>query len=81
MAVTLQCHQLVDLLGAVIDDTAEVVASQVDEHHVLGPLLRVLDQFSGQPAVVLVIAPPPPGAGDGPRHDPAAIELDERLGG
>ena len=40
--VALEHHQLVDLLGAELHDPADVVAGEVDEHHVLGALLRVL---------------------------------------
>ena len=40
--VALERHQLVDLLGAELHDPPDVVAGEVDEHHVLGPLLRVL---------------------------------------
>ena len=43
VAVALEGHQLVDLLGAEAHDPADVVAGQVDEHDVLGQLLRVLD--------------------------------------
>ena len=42
MAVALERHHLVDLLGAEPHHAADVVAGEVDEHHVLGDLLRVL---------------------------------------
>ena len=38
-------------------DPAEVVAGQVDEHHVLGALLRVGEQLLGQPDVLLRRSP------------------------
>ena len=38
VAVGLDLHQLVDLDAAVLADAAQVVAAQVDEHHVLGAL-------------------------------------------
>ena len=57
MAVALERHQLVDLHGAVLDDAADVVAGQVDQHDVLGALLGVLGQLGGELAVVLVGAP------------------------
>ena len=56
--VPLERHQLVDLLGAELDHAADVVAGEVDEHHVLGPLLRVLAQLGGEPPVVLLGADP-----------------------
>jgi hypothetical protein len=48
VAVALEGHQLVDLSGAELDHPAHVVAGQVDQHDVLGPLLGVLDQLGGQ---------------------------------
>ena len=39
VAVALDRHQLVDLLGPKGDDPADVVAGQVDQHDVLGQLL------------------------------------------
>ena len=64
VAVALERHQLVDLLGAELHHPADVVAGQVDEHDVLGDLLRVLAQLGGQAAVLLVGAAPAAGAGD-----------------
>ena len=54
MRVALERHQLLDLLGAELHDAADVVAREVDEHHVLGALLRVLDELGRQPLVVLL---------------------------
>ena len=51
--VALERHQLLDLLGAEAHDAADVVAREVDEHHVLGALLRVLDELGLEPPVVL----------------------------
>ena len=65
VAVALERHHLVDLLGAEAHDPAHVVAGEVDQHHVLGDLLGVLAQLGGQAAVLLVGAAPAAGAGDG----------------
>ena len=54
VAVALQRHQLVDVHGAESGDPPDVVAGQVDQHDVLGPLLGVLGQLGGHPPVVLV---------------------------
>src|SRR5215212_1190335 len=78
--VGLDDHQLVDLDAAVLADAAEVVAAEVDQHHVLGPLLWVVDQAGGEAAVLLLAAPTRGGAGDRPGLDPAAVDLDQRLG-
>src|SRR5207253_4810702 len=45
--VGLDLHFLVDLDGAVLADAAEVVAAEGDQHHVLGPLLRIPFQSLG----------------------------------
>ena len=80
VAVALERHQLVDVLGAERGDPADVVAGEVDEHHVLGALLRVLAQLGRQAAVVLVGAAPLAGAGDRPRDHRAVEQLHHRLG-
>ena len=54
VAVALERHQLVGMHRAELGDPPDVVAGEVDEHHVLGPLLGVLDQLRRQPPVVLV---------------------------
>ena len=78
--VGLDHHQLVDADRAVLADAAEVVAAEVDQHHVLGPLLGVVDEALGEAAVLLLVAAARVGAGDRPRLDPAAADLDQRLG-
>ena len=52
--VGLDDHVLVDRHGAVLADAAEVVAPEVDQHHVLGALLRVGEQRLGLAAVLLL---------------------------
>ena len=42
---------------AVLADAAEVVAAEVDEHHVLGALLLVGEQVLGDPRVLGRVAP------------------------
>ena len=46
VGVTLHHHQLVDLDRARHADATEIVALQVDQHHVFGALLRVRGQFA-----------------------------------
>ena len=53
VAVALHHHHLVDHLGAEAHHPADVVAGQVDQHDVLGHLLRVLHQLALQPGVLL----------------------------
>ncbi len=52
VAVALDRHQLRDLDRAVVADAAEVVASEVDEHHVLGRLLLVRAQLLAEQRVL-----------------------------
>ena len=79
VAVGLDDHQLVDLDRPVLADPAEVVAAEVDEHHVLGPLLRVGEQPLGVRPVLLLVLAARIGAGDRAGLDPPAGDLDERL--
>ena len=78
--VPLQHHELLDLLGAELDDAADVVAREVDEHHVLGALLRVLGELGRHPAVVGLGAAAAAGAGDRAADHAAVEELHHRLG-
>ena len=48
--VGLDGHERLDLDGAVLAHAAEVVAAEVDEHHVLGALLLVGQQLGGDRA-------------------------------
>ena len=47
--VALERHVLRHAHGAVVADAAEVVAAEVDEHHVLGALLLVALQLLAEP--------------------------------
>ena len=70
--VGLDDHQLVDLHRPVLADPAEVVSAQVDEHHVLGPLLRVAKQLLGLSPVLLLARPARVGARRSGGSPPAA---------
>jgi hypothetical protein len=80
VAVPLEGHHLVDLLRAELHHAADVVAGQVDEHHVLGQLLRVLAQLGTEAAVLLLGAAPAARSRDGAGDDRAVEELHHRLG-
>ena len=80
MAVALQRHQLVDVHRAEAGDPPDVVAGQVDQHHVLGDLLRVLLQLAGHAPVVVVGAAAAAGAGDRAGDHLAVDQLHQRLG-
>ena len=68
------------LTRAVLADPAEVVAAEVDQHHVLGALLGVVEQRLRLGAVLLLVGAARVGAGDRPRLGAAAAHLDQRLG-
>ena len=61
-------------------DAGEVVAQQVDDHHVLGPVLLGRQQLGGEAGVLLGRGPARARALDRPGLDPAAFELEEALG-
>ena len=78
--VGLDGHERVDVHGAELAHAAEVVAAEVDEHHVLGALLLVGQQLLGDRLVVVDRRAARAGAGDRPRRDVAAGDRDQRLG-
>ena len=55
--VALDKHQLLDVHRTVFRNAAQIVAAQVDQHDVLGALLRIGGQFGFQCGVFLFIAP------------------------
>ena len=65
---------------AVLAHAAEVVAAEVDEHHVLGALLLVGEQVCGDRLVLVGVAAARARAGDRPRRGAPAGHGDERLG-
>ena len=79
MRVALQHHELLDPLGAVTHHPPDVVAGQVDEHDVLGPLLGVFAQLGRHAPVVGLAATAAPGARDRPADHPAVEELHHGL--
>ena len=65
-------------------DAPDVVAREVDQHQVLGPLLRIGGQFGREDRIVLGGIAARPGAGDRPDRDHplalAVLAADEDLG-
>ena len=80
VAVGLDDHELIDLDAAVLADAAEVVTTEVDQHHVLGALLGVAEKLVREPPVLLGVGPARPRACDRARRDPPAGDRDQRLG-
>ena len=69
MAVPLHREQVADGHAAQFRDPAHVVAGQVHEHDVFGPLLRVGEQLGRQGRVLVRGGPAAPGAGQPRRPD------------
>src|SRR5215213_1227757 len=79
VGVPLDPHELVHPDGPGAADPAEVVAGQVDQHHVLGPLLLVRLELGLQGEVGLRVGAAGTGAGDGSHGGPAALDGDQDL--
>ena len=62
--VGLDRHERLDLDAAGLADAPEVVAAEVDEHHVLGALLRVLEQLARDALVLRGVGAARARAGD-----------------
>ena len=80
VAVPLDGHEVDDLNGARGADPTEIVAGQVDEHDVLGPLLWIREHFCGQRVVVLGRRAAWPAAGDRMHRRPTVHHCDVRFG-
>ena len=80
MRIALHLHQPVDADGAGPRDAADVVAAEVDQHHVLGALLQVAEQLSLEPRVFGRVGASPARAGERPGLDTPAFDLHELLG-
>ena len=80
VAVGLDLHQLVDRHAAVLADAAEVVAAEVDEHHVLGALLLVGQQLGAIRRSSSGVAPRGRVPAIGLVADVAAGDRQQRLG-
>ena len=72
LGVALQAHQLWHLDRAALADAAEVVAQEIDDHHVLGAVLAAADQLRRLIGVLLGIDHPRPRAFNRTRLDSAA---------
>ncbi len=80
VAVALDLHVLADGDRPGARHAPEVVAPEVDEHHVLGPLLRVALELLGQERVLAGVGATRPGAGDRVGRQAVALDLEEQLG-
>ena len=53
MRVTFDHHQLINFNGSTLTNPTQVVAFQVDQHDVLGPLLGMGHQFGRQRSILI----------------------------
>ena len=75
----LEPHELRHAHRSVLADAADVVAAEIDEHHVLGALLLVALQLLGQPQVLFGVPAARPRAGDRMRLDARAFDAHQHL--
>ena len=66
--------------AAAFGDPSQVVSRQVNEHHVLGVLLRVRKQFLLQGHILPAGRTARPRSRDGPERSMAVIEAHQRFG-
>ncbi len=78
--VALDLHPVGDLDGAGLRDAADVVAAEVDQHHVLGELLGVGEQLVGERRVGLARGAARAGAGDRAQRHRLAFLAHQDLG-
>ena len=78
--VGLDAHERLDVHAAELAHPPEVVAAEVDQHHVLGALLLVGQQVLGDRLVLVERRAARARAGDRARRDVAAGDGDQRLG-
>ncbi len=76
VAVALDRHDVGHFDAAVAGNAADVVAAQVDQHHVLGPFLGIGQQFFGQPAVFFFVGSAGTRAGQRANGNPATDDAD-----
>ena len=79
MAVAFHRHHVAELHRTVAGDPADVVASEVHEHDVLGPLLGVGHQLGGELLVLLIGLATRPCAGERAQCHPVALHSNHYL--
>ena len=77
--VALERHVLRHAHRAVFADAPEVVASEIDEHDVLGAFLLVALQLFGQPQILFVVRAARPRAGNRVRLHAPSLDTHEHL--
>ena len=78
--IVLDLHVLGHLDGADLRDAADVVAPQIHQHHMLGALLRIGQQFGRQRGIFLRGLAARARAGDRPHRHGVAFQAHQDLG-
>ena len=79
VAVALDLHVLADRHGPGAATRPRSLRPEVDEHHVLGALLRVALELLGEEVVLAGVAAARPRAGDRVGRELVALDLEEQL--
>ena len=79
MAVALDLHVLADGDRAGAGHSPEVIAAEVHEHDVLGPLLGIALELLGEQGVLAGVGAARAGAGDRVGGQPVAFDLEQQL--
>ncbi len=77
--VAFERHVLRHAHGSELANASEIVASEIDEHHVFGALLLVAFQFFGEPQILVVVGAARSRAGDRDAFRRAAFDADQHL--
>ncbi len=80
LAVALDEERIGDLDRADLGDTADIVAPEIEQHQVLGALLRVCQQLFGESIVLGLGRAAPPRAGDRPDRDSVVAQAHQDFG-
>ena len=79
VAISLKGHKFVNIHRAKFGDATNIVARQVNEHHMLGALFGILFQFTRQLAILLVIYSAFTCASNRSTHNATVAQLHHRL--
>src|ERR1700675_2626240 len=76
---TLDVNELLDFDGAIVADTAEIVAAEIDKHDVFGTLLFAGQQFFFETLIFRFVFAARLGSGNGAVKNVAALDFDEHF--
>ena len=79
MRVLFREHELLDPHRSVLTDTPQIVATQIHQHQMLGPLLLILEQFFFKCLLFCRIAATPAGTRDGTILKVRSLNTDQHL--